>query len=140
MSYELRATIERYIDEVLNRGNLELLSEICSPRYKRYVSPTSEPLNLEEQRQRLAAIRLAFPDWKLSTEQIICDGNIAAFRATIKGTHAGSILNLAATGKVITVSALDMVRFQDGKFIEHWGGPDLFNLVQQLGARVTLAE
>jgi hypothetical protein len=37
------------------------------------------------------------------------------------------------------VSALDIVRIENGRFIEHWAGPDLFNLLQQLGAVVALS-
>jgi len=36
-------------------------------------------------------------------------------------------------GKSVTVSLLDIIRVEDGRFVEHWGGPDLFDLLKQLG-------
>jgi hypothetical protein len=36
------------------------------------------------------------------------------------------------------VAALDLVRIENGKLVEHWGGPDLFSLLQQLGAVMTV--
>ncbi len=126
--------IAHYVEEVLNQGNLELLNEICAPDYKRHLSPVTEPLSLNEQRERLAAIRTAFPDWELKLEEIICEGDIIAFRATVRGTQKGVFLGLPATGKSVKASALDIIRIRDRKFIEHWGGPDLFTLTQQLGA------
>jgi len=69
-------------------------------------------------------------------EDIVAVGDRVAFRATIRGTHKGSFQNIAPTGKQVAVSALDIVRIENGRFIEHWGGPDLFSLLQQLGAVV----
>ena len=135
-SEETRSSVIRYVDEVLNGGNLDLLGEICSPDYKRYLSPTSDPLTLKEQQGRLAAIRAAFSEFELSLEEIVCEGDVAAFRADVRGTQTGPLLGLPATGKSFSVSALDMVRVREGQFVEHWGGPDLFALAQQLGARL----
>ncbi len=135
-SEKIKTLVVRYVDEVLNRGNFDLLDEICSPDYKRYLSPSSNPLTLGEQRQRLSAIRLAFPTWELSVEEIVCEGDLVAFRAVIQGNHKGTFLGLPATGKSFSTSALDMVRIENGRFVEHWGGPDLFSLAQQLGAKL----
>jgi steroid delta-isomerase-like uncharacterized protein len=133
---EIKALVVRYVNEVLNRGNFDLLDEICSPDYKRYLSPLSNPLTLGEQRQRLSAIRSAFPTWELSVEEIVCENDLVAFRAVIQGNHRGTFLGLPATGKSFSTSALDMVRIENGRFVEHWGGPDLFALAQQLGANL----
>ena len=135
-SKENETLVSRYVDEVLNRGNLDLLDEICARDYKRYLSPASSPLSLDEQRQRLASIRIAFPTLSAEVEEIICDNGIVAFRAIVRGTQSGPFLGLPATGKDFTISALDMVSVKHGKFAEHWGGPDLFALLQQLGADI----
>ena len=137
-SEDMKALVNRYVDEVLNRGNFDLLSEICAPDYKRYLSPAADPLTLGEQRTRLATIRTAFPTWELSVKEIICEGDVAAFRAVVHGTQTGPFLGLPATGKSFSISALDMVLVRDGQFVEHWGGPDLFALTQQLGAEFGL--
>jgi len=133
---ENKSLVRRYVEEILNRGNMAVADELIAPDYKRYISPTAVPLTVDVQKQRLAGIRAAFPDWHLTVEDMIADGDRVAFRATIRGTHKGAFQNIAPTGKQVTVSALDIVRIENGKFIEHWGGPDLLNLMQQLGAVV----
>jgi predicted ester cyclase len=35
----------------------------------------------------------------------------------------------------VTVNLVDMVRIEDGRFVEQWGGPDMLDLARQLGAR-----
>jgi predicted ester cyclase len=42
-------------------------------------------------------------------------------------------VGIAPTGKKVTVPALDMARYEDGKLVEHWGGPDQMSLLRQLG-------
>lgn len=133
---ENKSLVARYVDQILNRGNMKVADELLAPDYKRYVSATAVPMTVDVQRQRLTGIRAAFPDWHLTVEDMIAEGDRVAFRATIRGTHNGVFQSIAPTGKEVTVSALDIVRIENGRFVEHWGGPDLFNLLQQLGAVV----
>jgi predicted ester cyclase len=37
------------------------------------------------------------------------------------------------TGKTFTIDIIDIVRFKGNKIIEHWGSPDRFALLVQLG-------
>lgn len=38
-----------------------------------------------------------------------------------------------ATGKPIVITVMDVCRFERGKIVEHWGVPDRFALLAQLG-------
>ena len=134
---ENKALVRRYVAEVINGGNLDGLDEFLGPQYKRYLAPSAPPLAPETQRQRLAGLRAAFPYIHLATEDMIAEGDRVAFRGTLTGTHQGEFLGIAATLKQIRVFASDVVRVEGGKFAEHWGGPDLFVLLQQLGAVIS---
>ncbi len=57
-----------------------------------------------------------------------------AARITIRGTHQGPFLDIAPTGKQITVDAIDIFRFASGKIVDHWGVTDQMSMMQQLGA------
>lgn len=129
--------VRRYVDEVFNGGNLELLDEMISPDYKRYLSPTAPPLTPQAQKQRLAGLRAAFPDIHLTVEDLVAEGDRVAFRVTLRGTHQGTFLGLPPTGKQVTVFAFDLIHIENGKFSEHWGGPDLLTALLQLGAVVS---
>jgi hypothetical protein len=50
------------------------------------------------------------------------------------GTHRGTFLGVAATGRKIHFETVDAMRVHDGKITEHWGVANLFSLMQQLGA------
>jgi steroid delta-isomerase-like uncharacterized protein len=133
---ENRSLVRRYIDEILIRGDMTVADELLAQDYKRYTSASSSPLTVEAQKQRLAGMRAAFPGWKITVEDMLAEGSRVSFRVTIRGTQNGPFLNIPPTGKPITVWGLDVVRIENGKLVEHWGGPDVFDALRQLGALV----
>jgi predicted ester cyclase len=38
------------------------------------------------------------------------------------------------SGKAVAIDVVDICRFVDGKLVEHWGVPDRFALLHQVGA------
>lgn len=133
-----KALLRRYIEDVWDKKNPTAVDEYLAPNYRRYRSPTAEPLTRDEQKQLLTRFRSAFPDIQLTVEELIAEGNSVAFRSTIRGTHQGELLGITPTGKHVTVGLVDMIRIENGKFVEQWGGPDLLDLLQQLGAEISL--
>lgn len=133
---DARELLHHYIAEVWDDGDPEAVERFASESYRRHRSPGSEPLDREQQIERLKGFRVAFPDITIEVEDIVTEGDLLAFRSTMRGTHRGEFLGIAPTGRQVTVGLVDMVRVEDGRFAEQWGGPDLFDLVGQLGAAV----
>jgi steroid delta-isomerase-like uncharacterized protein len=129
-----KALVRSYIEEVWTKGNLAAVDLYFGPDYRRHLSPTSEPLLLDGQKQRLADFRSAFPDARITIEDVFAEDNYVIFRSTMSGTHRGVFRGIQPTGKTITIALIDIIRVERGKFVEHWGGPDLFDLLQQVGA------
>ena len=87
-----------------------------------------------EQQARVAAFRAAFPDLRFTLEDLVAEGDRVVFRATMRGTHRAPFRGVAPTGRRIEGTVLDVVRVEGGRFAEHWGGPDLWDVLRQLGA------
>ena len=121
-------------------GSLAALDDYLAADYQRYVSPTAPPLSLEGQNQRLAGFRAAFPDIKLTLEDVFAEDDHVVFRSTMRGTNEGGVQGIPPTGARVTVALLDMVRIRDGRIVEQWGGPDVLDLLRQLGATVSAQE
>ena len=130
-----KALLARYITEVWDNANLEALWDFLSPGYVRHTSPDLPPLDLAGQIERLHGFRRAFPDITIEVEEVVAEDDRVAFRSTMRGTHEGEFAGLAATGRHVTVGLVDLIRIEDGRFAEQWGGPDVFDLLRQLGAR-----
>jgi predicted ester cyclase len=68
----------------------------------------------------------AFPDREFVIEKIwaVDDGDIVIANWTMRGTHTGgSYFGAPASGKKVVMNGTGIVRFVDGKFVEHSGGP-----------------
>lgn len=124
-----------YIRQVWQEGNPSAATSFVAETYRRHVSPTLPPLDPDGQIKRLAGFRAAFPDIEITVEEVIADGDRLAFRSIMRGTHGGEFLGIAPTGRTVTVGLVDVIHFKDGRFEEQWGGPDLFDLLRQLGAQ-----
>ncbi len=134
---ENKSLVRRYVEEILIRGDMSAADKLLAKDYRRYTSASAAPLNVEGQKQRLTGIRAAIPDLEITTEDLFAEGDRVALRVTIRGTHKGQFLNIRPTGKSIEFWGLDVIRIENGKFVEHWGGPDTFDILRQLGAVIT---
>jgi steroid delta-isomerase-like uncharacterized protein len=131
---ENKALIRRFYDEVVNAGRLELVDELAAPDLIDHEELPGFAGGREGVKQFFATMRTAFPDLRMDVQDIIAEGDKVVARATIRGTHQGEFMGIVPTGKAISVSGIDIVRFSGGKVAEHWGVTDGAAMMQQLGA------
>ena len=129
-----KAAICHYIEEAWNKGNVDIMDELMAAHYARHMAISAPPLTREGQKQRILGFRRAFPDLRLTIEDMVAEGEKVSFRLTLRGTHRGEFMRVPPTGKQIVVGAVDVARFEDGKVVEQWGQTDLLGWLQQLGA------
>jgi predicted ester cyclase len=118
------------IYEAINTGNLALLDKFVAPGY---VEHSEGFQGVEPFRQQVAAFRAAFPDLRVTIEDVLTDGDRFASRTTVTGTHTGDLMGMPATGKRISVEAVDIGRVHDHQAAERWGGLNMYTLLTQLG-------
>ena len=76
----------------------------------------------------------AFPDWRMTVEDLIAGGDKTVARVTVTGTHKGEFMGVPPTGTHVDVQLIDIMRFDGaGLVCEHWGVADMLSLFQQLG-------
>ena len=118
------------IYQAINTGNLAMLDELVAPDYTEH----SEGFQgVEPFKQQLAAFRAAFPDLRVSIEDLLIDGDRFASRTTVTGTHTGDLMGMPATGRHISVEAVDIGRVENGRAKERWGGLNMYSMLTQLG-------
>ena len=78
------------------------------------------------------------PDYHTTIEDLIAEGNKVVARVTLTGTHTGDFYGIPPTGKRINLSAIYIVRIQDGKIVEHWGEENGVTVLRQLGFKIKL--
>lgn len=66
-------------------------------------------------------LRPALSDLRVDIHEQLCDGDKVTTRKTIHGVHTGTLAGIAATGRKVAIDAIDIVRVQGGRYVEHWG-------------------
>ena len=123
------------------KGNWDVLDELVAPEYLGYDSGQAEPLRgADSLRAYLKAYSDAFPDGRLTVHEQVAEPGKVATRWTARGTHAGEISGIAATGKEVTVSGLTISTLAGGKVTEQWTTWDRLGMLVQLGAVPTATE
>ena len=134
-----RAVVQRLFDEVWKQGNVAVIDEIFAPEYIDHGAlPGLSNRGPENHKQLLATLRSAFPDISNTLEEIIVEGDRAAFRNTLRGTHQGPFMGMAPTGRPFVQGQMHIVHFsEENKIVEHWAARDDLGMMQQLGVLPT---
>jgi steroid delta-isomerase-like uncharacterized protein len=133
VSEENKAIFRRYVEEVGNEGNLDLVDEIFSDYVSHQPDGSVLERGPEDVKRFMGEFRSAFPDFHTTVEDQIAEGDKVATRWTMRGTHEGEFRGIAPTGKQITVTGIGIFRFSDGKVVESWDNFDQLGMMQQLG-------
>jgi steroid delta-isomerase-like uncharacterized protein len=136
MSAEVnKAIFRRYVEEVGNKGNLELADEI----FDRYLAHQPDGSVLErgpeDVKRFMGEFRSAFPDLHTIIEEQIAEGDKVVSRWRMRGTHEGEFRGILPTGKELGITGIGIFRFSsEGKVVESWDNFDQLGMMRQLGA------
>jgi predicted ester cyclase len=122
--------VRRVIEEGLSQHNLDLIDEFFDPDFveNQFGSKPTIP----GMKESFEWLYHAFPDYHLVIDDLVAEGDTVWLRMTCTGTNAGGFMGYV-NGKSFKITVMDVVRLKNGKVIEHWGVPDRFHLLFQLG-------
>jgi steroid delta-isomerase-like uncharacterized protein len=128
-----KAVYRRMVDEVVNRGNFDVVEELFDPAYVDHGAPPGVPAGLEGVKAVFGMFRTGFPDVHFTIDDMVSQGDVVATLVHGEGTQTGPFMGLPPSGKHARWRSVGFFRVQDGKIVEHWGIPDLLGLLIQLG-------
>lgn len=131
-----KTTVEKLLNEVWSKGNLEIVDQLIAPQYAIQHDPGDQwegkTLDLATFKERVKQSRLVFPDQKFFVDDILSEDNKVAVSWHFTGTQKGNIPGLPITNKKVTVSGLTIYYFANGKITGHWQVVDRLGFLQQL--------
>jgi predicted ester cyclase len=138
MSEELKAKVGRVL-EAWNVGNLDILDEIMAPNCVQHRPPYPDIVGLEALKKIITDVRAAYPDWHITGDETIVEGNTSAVRGTWGGTLTGvsPAARVAGAGKQVKVAYCSVIHWVNGRAVEEWVYNDYLGLQQQLGVAPT---
>jgi steroid delta-isomerase-like uncharacterized protein len=134
---ENKAIVRRLFEET-SKGNWAILDELWARDYVYHMPGKS--LTREESEQFMRDVRTAFPDGRVTIEDMIAEGDKVVTRYTSSGTQKGDFMGIPATGKEVTLTSICISRIAEGKIAEEWEEFDALGFMQKLGAIPPIGE
>jgi predicted ester cyclase len=125
--------VRRWLDDGIGRGELSIFDELLAEDVCDSSGGTLAH-GRESFKRRAQAVHTAFTERVLTLDDLLCDGDRAAWRWSLTGTHSGSFGGIAATGRRITLRGVNLQRFAGGRVVEHWTLADLAGVQAALQA------
>lgn len=125
------AATRRLIAEGFTGGNLAICDELISPEaveHQRGLKP-----GIEGTKDTIRTLRSGFSDFELTIVDLIASDDTVWIRCRATGVNTGDVFGRPATGRSFEITVIDVIRFVDGKVVEHWGVPDQLGVLIQLG-------
>jgi predicted ester cyclase len=125
----------RLIHEAFGAGDLSVIDELLAPDFVEHQFGVQGrgPEAITHVKAAILDLRRWLPDLTFTIEDTACVNGTAWVRATASGTNEGSVMGAEPTHQPVTVNVIDIARIVHGRIVEHWGVPDRFALLAQVG-------
>ena len=134
------AVVRRMVDEAWNRGNVDVIDELCAPDCVHHAGAAGSPQaqisgagTPEDTKAGIRSLRSAFPDLHISLEDVFAQGDSVACRYITTGTNRGSFMGRPPTNKRTFTTGMSYVQLNDGKIASSWSEVDVIGLLQDIG-------
>jgi steroid delta-isomerase-like uncharacterized protein len=133
MSAEANKALVRRLFDEFYPGQFEVADEIFAAQVELSDSGRTMSVTPEDLKNRHRAQLAAMPDCRLQLEDIVAEGEMVAYRWTMRGTQTGEFRGIPPTGKVAVMPGMTIMRVKDGKIVAGWHNYDMLGALVQLG-------
>jgi len=127
--------LARQLYDVIASGDVDRVDALVAEDMVDHEPPQpGAPPGREGFKHFIRQIKTGFPDLQCNVQDITADGDKVWARTTFVGTHRGEFMGVQPTGNRVEFQVVDIVRFQDGRCVEHWGVGEAMGLMAQIGA------
>ena len=133
MSDENKEVVRRFNIEVIQNGSEAAFLALMSPDFINHAAPPGMPQGPESMWNTFEKVlRPALSNLKVVIHEQIAEADKVTTRKTISVIHSGTLLGVPATGRELTISVIDIVRIEGGRYAEQWGLNTLSNVIATL--------
>jgi predicted ester cyclase len=133
-----KAIVRRYFEEVIDKGNIDVLDEIVTADCVIHRPEAPEPIiGIEAFKEALGGILQTYSDFKTTIHDLIAEEDRVACRlnhwAVNRGEWSSRIGRHMVAGKKVNWPAIAIFRFREGRFAEEWVSRDELGMLIELG-------
>lgn len=133
MVEDLKEIARRTWEEILPACDVDALREVTDPDVIAHGARPGEPPGFEGVKKTMLWLGRVFADQRWEIHQIIGEGDTVVVHCTHHGRHVGDLMGIPPTNREVAYAYVHILRFRDGKAIEHWSVRDDMTLMRQLG-------
>ena len=128
-----KAIARRTFEEIFPACDVGGLAAITDEHVVAHGRRPDEPEGFEGVKRTMLWLATVFSDQRWEVHDVFGDGDRVALHATHHGRQTGELMGIPPTGREVAYDYVHMLRFRDGKAIEHRSVRDTMTLMQQLG-------
>ena len=131
-SIDLAERTRRLIEVGMGQGDFSVLDEFMSDDIVEHQRGNNE--GRAGAREVSRTLHRWMSDFSLTVEDIAVSGDTVWTRNRARGINTGSVMGNPPSGKPIEIDVIDILRFENGIAVEHWGIADQAGMLVQIGA------
>ena len=135
----LAGIARRWFEELWNQRNPGVLNELLDPAAVGDTEGGRISGHSEFIEKLHSPLIGAFPDLRVTLEDIVADGDNAAVRWTFEATHSGDTLGIPATHRRVKVSGMSWLKCKNGRLVAGWDRWNSHGLMSYLKDGTTCA-
>jgi predicted ester cyclase len=126
--------VRRNTEEVQSKGDFELFEKLFDDDFVDHTPQPGTTPDKDGVRVLYHRLREAFLDFHADIQWQSAVGDLVTTYKIYRGTHAGTFLGVAPTGRPVEFETVDVMRVVNGRITEHWGVGNLLKAMTQIGA------
>jgi predicted ester cyclase len=137
---DVAVLVRRWVEELFNERDLDLADELIAATYMEHaLAPfgTEEPGPIpgpDGMRRTISWLFDQYPDFHMTIEALVAQGDLAAVRVLTTGTNLGRLNGvMPPTGTSFAARQTHWFRVEGGRLAEHWATRDDLSAMIQLG-------
>ncbi|MFC3941560.1 ester cyclase [Pseudomonas gingeri NCPPB 3146 = LMG 5327] len=133
MSTTNKAIVSKFNHEVIERCNRDAFEALVAEDFVNHTAGAGQPTGREGLWHTFQnVLHPGLSDLKVVVLDQVAEQDKVTTRKRITGRHSGELLGIPATGRLISIDVIDIVRIQDGRYVEHWGINSLASVLADL--------
>jgi steroid delta-isomerase-like uncharacterized protein len=125
--------VEAFLQDVVNEHNGGAAANFLTPDMQWHGGTVGTVSGSANVAGLFAGVVAAFPDARVTINDIFGQGDQVVVRVVVSGTQEGPILGIPASGRHVQWDGVDVYRLSDGKISNIWAGDDWTAILNDTG-------
>ena len=129
----IKATARRTWEDIFPACDVDALAGVVAPEAILHGARPGEPPGLEGVKRTMLWLGQVFSDQHWDVHRVVGEDDMVVVHCTHRARHTGELMGIAPTNREVAYDYVHILRFRDGRAIEHWSVRDDMTLMRQLG-------